>query len=381
MPYDRLRYQFIRPSPPRLSEHLAELRAIEESGTFSNFGPQCRTFEANMLDEYFEGRGAVATVCNATIGLILSIKASLRGRDPRRRFAILPSFTFAATALAAEWCNLTPVYVDVTPDSWLPCPEDLRRACEEFGSRTAVMLPYATFGSTFSIPQTAEIASQYDIPIVVDAASSLGACDSLGSHFGTGSPAPVVFSMHATKGFGTGEAGLVYSANEEIIKTIAQWSNFAFDEQKIVQGPGLNGKLSEISSLLCELKRKEYPAALVKRRQLAKRYLEALGRFQHQSRKLEETSYQFYPIAIPPNYNVSREDFRSTLEKHGVETRPYFSPPLHQHSYLTRESPIRNLPVTEDICNRVFALPLYESLSFEDVDEICRIVDECYDKM
>ncbi len=105
----------IRPRPPRLSEAADALRSIEDHGIFSNFGPVNTRFEEDLTERMFGGTGGCVTVCNATIGLMLAIRNATEGQKPRQRYALMPSFTFAATAQAALWCGLTPLLCDIDP--------------------------------------------------------------------------------------------------------------------------------------------------------------------------------------------------------------------------------------------------------------------------
>ena len=103
-----LRFPFLAPNPPRLSEHVDALRRIEASGHFSNNGPEVRAFEAEARDQLFGGEGACLAVANATLGLMVAIKEAVRHR-PAAEFALMPAMTFAATAPAAQWAGLTPL--------------------------------------------------------------------------------------------------------------------------------------------------------------------------------------------------------------------------------------------------------------------------------
>jgi dTDP-4-amino-4,6-dideoxygalactose transaminase len=82
------------------------LRDIEERGIFSNYGPLNTRFEQRLTAEWFASVGECLAVCNATIGLMMAIRATtaLHGTGGRR-YALMPSFTFAATAHAAIWCG------------------------------------------------------------------------------------------------------------------------------------------------------------------------------------------------------------------------------------------------------------------------------------
>src|ERR1700753_1924781 len=117
-----MKVPFSRPAPPQLSLALAELRSLEESGIFSNFGPINTLFEQEMLERFFGGEGACMTVNNVTIGLMLAIKEAVGDVAPGQ-FALMPSFPFAAAAHAAIWCGLTPLLCDIHPQDWASDPE------------------------------------------------------------------------------------------------------------------------------------------------------------------------------------------------------------------------------------------------------------------
>ena len=71
-------------------------------------------------------------------------------------------------------------------------------------------------------------------------------------------PGSVVYSMHATKSFAIGEAGLIYSADPDRIARLRTMSNFGFGEPRKATMPGLNGKLSEVGALLGQLRLNDY---------------------------------------------------------------------------------------------------------------------------
>jgi dTDP-4-amino-4,6-dideoxygalactose transaminase len=140
-----MKIPLLRPAPPPLSLAIAELKALEQSGIFSNFGPVNTRFEQEMLTRFFGGEGACTTVCNATIGLMLAIKEAVGNTAPGQ-FALMPSFTFAATAQAALWCGLTPLLCDIDPANWAADPAAESELLTRYAGKIAVVIPYATFG-------------------------------------------------------------------------------------------------------------------------------------------------------------------------------------------------------------------------------------------
>ena len=149
----------VRPAPPQLSLALAELKALEESGIFSNFGPVNTLFEQEMMARFFAGEGACVTVCNATIGLMLAIKDAV-GEQPSGKFALMPSFTFAAAAHAALWCGLTPLLCDIDPATWAADPAAEAEMLSRYAGQIAVVMPYATFGYRIDLDHYTKLAAE-----------------------------------------------------------------------------------------------------------------------------------------------------------------------------------------------------------------------------
>src|SRR4051794_30190713 len=138
---------FLKPNVPHANSYASLLDVIDESGIYTNFGPVNSRFESTLRERFFGARGYLSTICNATIGLMLAIKSVARPAAP---YAILPSFTFAATPLAVQWCGLIPYFVDVRPDDWCSDPEHFEEAINTLGEdQVAVLVPCATFGNPF----------------------------------------------------------------------------------------------------------------------------------------------------------------------------------------------------------------------------------------
>ena len=365
-----MRYPFLIPNPAPLSEHVDELRAIERSLRFTNFGPVNQQFESEVVETMFSGRGAAATVANATLGLILAIQRVIEN-GPRRRYAILPSFTFAATAEAALWCGLELLFCDVEPETWVADANHVRRLVSQHPGEVAVVIPYATFGNDLDLAPYDELSDSDGIPVVVDAAASLGSISAGGLQFGTGSRHAFVFSMHATKTFSTGEAGLVYSDDVQIAADIHQMSNFGFDERRIVGRLGMNAKLPEYGALLCLAKLRAIESVLEHRSALARAYMRALP-LEYQRSTGGRCAFQFFPAALPPGQQGRRDALIEVLRRQGLECRTYFDPPLHRQAFFAASA--ASLPVTEDASARALSLPMYDTMTENDVGEICALI-------
>jgi dTDP-4-amino-4,6-dideoxygalactose transaminase len=361
-------FPLIRPDPPRLSCHAAELAEIEASGVFSNYGPVNQRFEHEVIRSIF-GEGACLTVCNATIGLMLAIREGIGDARPaERRYALMPSFTFAATAQAALWCGLTPLLCDIDPETWLPSAEQEDWLLRKYRGQIAVIVPYATFGNCLDLARYAELAQRHGVPVVVDAAASLGSLDIQGRPFAAGFPWPVVFSMHATKAFSVGEGGLVYCADEDRLSRLRAMGSFGFEQPRIVTTIGLNSKLSEVSALTALLQLERFPAAITLREKLLNTYGAELGQdFQTQQSTGIRQIQSFQSIVLPAQLAPLRDAIVTSLRTLGVSAATYFSPHLAQHPYLRDRVAAGSLTATDSLASRILSLPLLTSMSEDDV--------------
>ncbi len=363
-----------KPNPPRLSEAVASLREIEDSGLFSNFGPVNTRFEAEILSRLFGGEGACLTVCNATIGLMLAVKAATQGQAPGRRYALMPSFTFAAAAQAAMWCGLTPLFCDIDPDDWTADARAEDALLRRHKGKIAVVMPYATFGYDMDLQRYEALSRAHDMPVVVDAAASLGTISHNGKGYGTGFSGTVVYSMHATKSFATGEGGIVYSGDKEVIRELRMMCNFGFGRPRNATMPGLNGKLSEVGALLALLRLADYEVVMQKRAELVSMYRNALPELTFQKAGPNRQAHQFVSALLPRELAAGREAFQAGLKARGIGMASYFSPHVAEQDYFRDRGLAGPLPVTESVAARIVSLPLFDVMTRSDLQEVVTAV-------
>jgi dTDP-4-amino-4,6-dideoxygalactose transaminase len=364
-----MKIPLVRPSPPQLSRAVKELQALEQSGIFSNYGTVNTRFEEEMLDRFFGGEGACTTVCNATIGLMLAIKEAV-GEQPAGKFALMPCFTFAATAHAALWCGLTPLLCDIHPTNWAADPAAEAELLERYAGKIAVVMPYATFGYPIDLEHYKRLAAQLGVPVVVDAAASLGTFDEHGRGFGSGFAGSVVYSMHATKSFAMGEAGLIYSADRDRIAKLRAMSNFGFGEPRTATIAGLNGKLSEVNALLGQLRLPDYNRVIGHRAALHNRYRDALPELQFQLKAPGTQAHQFVTALLPSGLGDRRAAIRADLADQGIGTGTYFSPHLMEQPYFQKVCVAGPLSVCDDVSARMMSLPLFDTMTELEVDQV-----------
>ncbi len=369
------RIPFLRPEPPRLSELAEALREIEDSGVFSNYGPVNTRLEAAMTERLFGGAGGCLTVANATLGLMLAIRHAA-GEGPAGRYALMPSFTFAATAHAAIWAGLTPLLYDIEPDTWLPSAAAEEALLARHGARAAVVVPYATFGNCLDLARYDDLARRHGVGVVVDAAASLGSLDEAGRGFGAGFAHPVVYSMHATKTFATAEAGLIHCGDADTLAALRAMANFGFGAPRTATMPGFNAKLSEIGALLGLARLDGFERIVAHRERLVARYRDWLPGWGFQRLAGQRHAHQFMPVLLPRDAGWRRDEALAALARHGIGAAHYFSPHLAEQEYFRRTCAMHDLAVTEDIAGRILSLPLADRMTVAEVDRVCRTLTE-----
>ncbi len=373
---DKLRYPLVDPNPPRLSEHLEVLKRVEASGIYSNNGPELRAFEAEATAKLFGGQGACLGVGNATLGLMLAIRQAI-GRDGAAgRLALMPAFTFAATAQAAEWCGLTPLLCDIDPGDWSACAAAEERLLAKHGDRIAVIVPYATFGNAIDLDRYAWLMRHYGVGVVIDAAASLGTIDAHGQGFGAGAPFSVVYSLHATKTFAVAEGGLIHCGDPAVIDELRAMNNFGFSGSRSAVLPGLNAKMPEIVAAMARLKLAAIDAVCERRSAVEGAYRATLDGLTLQTVEGERRATQFMSALLPPD--VDRDKIVAALAQDGIGCGAYFSPHLGRQPWIRDHSLAGPTPVADDVAGRIVSLPITDQMTADDARHIsARVVAAC----
>ena len=331
-------------------------------------------FECRLVEDHFDGVGACVTVNNATTGLMLAIREVL-GERPQvwRKYALMPSFTDAAAAQAALWCGLTPLLCDVDPETWLPSVEAEETLLRSYAGQIAVVMPSATFGNNLDLERYAQIARRQRVPVVVDAAASLGSESARGQAFGKGFEWPIVFSMHASTAFSTAEGGVMYCADRERLDRIRQMSCFGLDESGCATMAGLNARLPEAGARAALVQLDELPSVLAHQAELVEAYARELPEELAAQRLCGAIQARgFVPVLLPESQKHRRGQIIEHMSEHGVRVGTHFSPHLAEQPYLQRHSVLGPLGTTEDLASRILTLPLLRDMTTEDVRLIAR---------
>lgn len=233
----------LRPKLPLSSDILTYLTRIDESRVYSNFGPLAIEFEDRIGKSLGLAAGCFVSANSGTSALVGAILAITGRAHQSRPYAVMPSYTFVATAHAIEQCGFTPLLVDVDRDAWALTASDVERLT--MLDRVGLVVPVAPYGRPVMQASWEDFQSRTNIPVVIDGAASffpIGEASNSKPYIGT---IPVVFSFHATKSFGVGEGGGVASTNPRLVEQIRRALNFGFFETRNSACASINGKLSE----------------------------------------------------------------------------------------------------------------------------------------
>jgi len=345
-------------------------------------GPKVAEFEAIFAQAVHAGH-AVA-VSNGTAALHCAVSAINIGPGDE---VIVPAMTFAATANCVAYRGGTPVFADVLPSNLLIDPEDVEA---KLTSRTAAVIAVDYTGHPCHYDRLKEITDRQGIRLVADACHSLGA-----SYKGraVGSLADLsVFSFHPVKHVTTGEGGMIVCNDEVLADQMRIFRNhgIASDhrqrEEKVtwfyeMVDLGWNYRITDFQCALGMSQLRKLPAWVARRREIARRYDEALGEIPG-IRPLQvdddiSPAYHLYVVRIEPKDRRDRHSVFNALRNRGILVNVHYIP-VHLHPYYRNHFGTRKgmCPVAEKAYEQILSLPMFPRMTDEDV---ARVIRACRD--
>lgn len=348
-----------KPFLPPVEEYQRYLQGIWKREWLTNNGPLVNELELR-LKEYLEVPHLLY-LANGTIALQIAIKALKLNGD-----IITTPFSYVATTSSIVWEGCNPVFVDIDGQSLNIDSDKIEKAITE---NTAAILATHVFGNPCDIEKIDAIATRHNLPVIYDAAHCFGTRYKGKSifNFGTISTA----SFHATKLYHTVEGGAVFTSNSELLKKMAFMRNFGHNGPEDFAEVGINGKNSEFHAAMGLANINYVEVILSARRRQSMRYDTWLNGVHAQRIQLNEKAdynYAYYPLILEDEPTVLK--VIKALESNRISPRRYFYPSLNTVNIYTAGA----LPVSESISQRIICLPLYHTLSDEEIDYISRII-------
>jgi dTDP-4-amino-4,6-dideoxygalactose transaminase len=344
--------------PPQ-GEYNEYLKGIWQRVHLTNHGPLVTELE-ERLKEYL-GVKHLFFLNNGTIAIQIAIKAL----DLKDEIITTP-FSYVATTSSIVWENCTPVFADIHPKTYCIDPAEVEK---KITAKTTAILATHVYGNPCDVEALEQIAKQYNLKVIYDAAHAFGVKYKNTSVLNFGDISTL--SFHATKIFHTIEGGAIVTNNDELAHRIAYMRNFGHNGSEDFWGVGINGKASEFNAAmgLCILPDME--KIIAKRRLLSERYdkiLENLGLSTPLIDSKVIYNYSYYPIIFESEEDLL--EVKKILNASNIYPRRYFYPSLNTLNYVNNTP----MPISEDISKRVLCLPLYYDLQEVEAKMIGNLV-------
>lgn len=348
-----------KPFTPPLSEFQTYLQGIWDREWFTNNGPLVNELELKLKEHL--NLDHLLFLSNGTIALQIAIRAlELQGE------IITTPFSYVATTSSIVWENCTPIMVDICPETLNIDPSKIEQAIT---SKTTAILATHVFGNPCDIEAIDTIAKKYGLRVIYDAAHAFGTTYKGRSLLAYGDISTC--SFHATKLFHTIEGGAVITSDPDILKSMAMKRNFGHTSLTDFGGVGVNGKNSEVHAAMGLTNLKYVDEILATRRALCEHYKSNLKDLPIRLQKITlDTNYNnsYFPVIFDDEITLLA--VMEALNLNNVYPRRYFYPSLSELPYINGQS----TPISEAISRRILCLPLYHTLSREEIDMICRFI-------
>ena len=339
-------------------------------------GPKAVEFE-EALAEVVGVRHAVA-VNSGTSALHLIVKSLGFGPGDE---VLVPSFTFAASVNVLLYEGVTPVFVDIEPDTYNPSPADIERKVTD---RTKGIMVVDIFGHPAEWDEILPIAQSHDLRIIDDSCEALGA-EYRGKPLG-GFGDAAGFAFYPNKQITTGEGGMLVTDDDRIASLARSLRNQGrgemgawLDHARL----GYNYRMNEMSAALGLSQLRRLDSFIAKRGRVAGMYTERLKGLDWLSppvvRPHVTTSWFVYVVTLAEG--LDRDPIIAAMEAQGVPVRGYFSP-VHRMPYVAErvEGAAVELPVTRSVASRTMALPFHNTLEERQVDRVVEALHRAWKK-
>ena len=337
----------------------------------------------HRLEEALAAYLHVPYVClftNGTLPLMVALQAlRITGE------VITTPYSFVATTHAIWWNHCKPVFVDIDPATGNMDPEKIEAAITP---QTTCIMPVHCYGRPCDTKRIREIADQYGLKVIYDAAHAFGvevpaeryglaAYDEkeLAGIMNAGDLSTL--SFHATKVYNTIEGGAIVVHDEQMKRRIDNLKNFGITDEVTVVASGINGKLDEVRSAYGILNLKQVDYAIQARKEVARQYLSVLCEISGVG-FLEDMpgvrhNYSYFPIFIDAEkFGMTRDELYLKMKGQGILSRRYFYP-LISNFPTYKALPTANqksLPVANRMADEVLCLPLHHELTIDNIESV-----------
>ena len=329
-------------------------------------GSEVSLFEQEFA-EYCETEYAVG-VDSGTSAIELALRAYGIGAGDE---VITAANTFIATALAISYTGATPVLVDVDPQTYNIDPDKLS---DTITKKTRAIIPVHLYGQPANMDPILEVARRKGLIVIEDACQAHGAKYNRKRVGSLGHAA--AFSFYPAKNLGAfGDAGMVVTSDENIVKTIRMLRNVGQSQKYHHELKGFNHRLDALQAAVLRVKLTRLDGWNAARRQhadLYNRLFEGSGVATPFVADYSEHVYHLYVVRVE-----DRNGLQSYLSEKQVFTGIHYPIPIHlQPAYQDLGYRKGDFPITETYAGQIMSLPMYPDLTSQMIVQVSELVEQ-----
>lgn len=311
------------------------------------------------------GVGFAVGVASGTEALHLSLRAAGVGEGDE---VLIPSMTFAATALAVLYAGATPVTVDVQSENALI---DLQDAGKAISPRTKAIIPVHLYGQSCDMDQIMAFATKHHLKVIEDACQSHG---SLWGKKATGTYGIAgCYSFYPSKNLGAlGDGGMIVTNDAALHQKLLMLRNYGQPQKYRHETLGFNSRLDGLQASFLSLKLRHLKRWNRLRQKHAARYRQKLKglpiQLFAQEKQLDGHIYHLLVIRAQ-----QREKLQTYLSSQGIETNIHYPIPIHAQGFMKEaNAPQRPCPVADGLSKEILSLPMFPELTPKEIDYVCQ---------
>lgn len=344
----------------------AAIKEVIDSTAFIN-GPAVKHF-TSQLASYTKAKHVIPCA-NGTDALQIALMAlDLQPGDE----VITPSFTFIATVEVVALLGLTPVFVDVDPDTFTMNMESLEQAIT---TKTKVIIPVHLYGQCSNMEPIMQLAEANHIAVIEDNAQSIGGnYNTANETRKTGTIGTIsCVSFFPSKNLGAyGDGGVIMTNSDELAAKMMKICNHGSEKRYYHEIVGVNSRLDSIQAAILSVKLKYLDEYCNKRRAVAAYYNRVFANHPNLIIPFEPAYshhvYHQYTLILE---GIDRDLVHRELAARGVPTMIYYPVPCHQQEmFKDLQDRTYELPHTEYLVSRVLSLPIHTELTAEELSFI-----------
>lgn len=346
---------------------------VIESSAYIN-GPEVKNFQTE-LEAYLDVKHVIPCA-NGTDALQVALMAlDLKPGDE----VITSDFTFAATVEVVALLGLTPVLVDVEPDTFNLDPAAVEKAITP---NTKAIVPVHLFGQCANMEALMKIAKSHNLFVVEDNAQAIGATYKFSD--GTTQKAGAIGDIGTTSFFPSknlgcfGDGGAIFTNDDARAAKLRSLVNHGMGERYYYEDIGVNSRLDSVQAAILRIKLRHLDEYIDARNRAAQGYDAAFGQCEQLTAPFRApySNHVFHQYTLRTQ-GIDRKGLLEHLQSKGVPAMIYYPVPLHeQNAYKRPEIRHENFPVTNQLCKEVISLPMHTELSEDQIQMITETVLE-----